>query len=52
MGDVHMRELMRIRLLRRYKPDEFTLAELAEYGVTTVRGPRGVPPTLSEKLAH
>lgn len=52
-GDVRMRELMRIRLLKRYDADAFTLDVLARnHGVTTVRGPRGVPASLSEALAR
>ena len=52
-GNVRIRELMRIRLQRRYAPDAFTLDVLsAGYGVTTVRGPRGVPASLSEALSR
>ena len=43
--------LMRIRLLKRYDPDRFTFAVLNDrYGIFAVRGPRGVPPELSEAL--
>lgn len=43
--------LMRIRLIKNYPRDLFTLAALSEsFGVYTVRGPRGVPHALSEAL--
>jgi len=44
-------KLMRIRLLKRYKPDRFPFERLkSDYGIFAVRGPRGVPETLSEDL--
>lgn len=50
-GDVHMTSLMKIKLLKRYQPDRFTLAVLSEtYGIRAVRGPRGIPKTLSDAL--
>ncbi len=43
--------LMKIKLLKRYKPDEFPFALLkGEYGIYAVRGPRGIPHSLSEVL--
>ncbi|MCR4704408.1 MAG: MmcQ/YjbR family DNA-binding protein [Saccharofermentans sp.] len=43
--------LMKIRLLKRYKRDEFTFERLkSEYGIFAVRGPRGIPYSLSEAL--
>ena len=43
--------LMKIKLLKRYKPDEFPFALLkGEYGIYAVRGPRGIPHSLSEML--
>ena len=43
--------LMRIRLLKRYKPGKFTFDKLKnEYGIFAIRGPRGVPHSLSEEL--
>lgn len=43
--------LMKIKLLRRYEPDRFTFDVLkSEYGIYAVRGPRGVPTSLSEAL--
>ena len=46
-----IRSLMNIRLLKRYNPDRFTFEVLnKEYGIFAVRGPRGVPHSLSEAL--
>ena len=43
--------LMRIRLLKRYKPGKFSFDKLkGEYGIYAIRGPRGVPHSLSEEL--
>ncbi len=50
-GAVHMKSLMRIRLLKRYQPEQFTFDVLGEaYGIHAVRGPRSVPEILSEAL--
>ncbi len=44
-------KLMRIRLMKKYKPDRFPFTKLKEdYGVFAVRGPRGIPESLSEAL--
>lgn len=43
--------LMKIKLLKQYKPDEFPFALLkGEYGIYAVRGPRGIPHSLSKML--
>ena len=43
--------LMKIRLQKRYAPDRFTFDVLkAEYGIFAVRGPRGIPNSLSAAL--
>ena len=43
--------LMKIRLQKRYAPDRFTFDVLkAEYGIYAVRGPRGIPRSLSDAL--
>lgn len=43
--------LMKIKLLKRYRPDRFTFNVLKEeYGIYGVRGPRGVPNSLSAAL--
>ncbi len=50
-GKVHMTSLMKIKLLKRYQPDRFPLDVLSEtYGIHAVRGPRGIPESLSEAL--
>ena len=43
--------LMKIRLLKRYAPEQFTFEVLkSEYGIYAIRGPRGVPNSLSSAL--
>ncbi len=43
--------VMRIRLLKRYQPEIFTFDVLKEeYGIFAVRGPRGIPNSLSSAL--
>ena len=50
-GVLTITALMRIRLLKRYKPSSFTFEKLKdEYGIFAVRGPRGIPHSLSEAL--
>ena len=50
-GNVHMKALMKLKLQKRYKPTVFTLEKLRdEHGIFSVRGPRGVPHSLSEAL--
>lgn len=42
---------MKMKLLRRYDPEQFTFERLKEeYGIYAVRGPRGVPNSLSHDL--
>ena len=42
---------MKIKLLRKYDPEQFTFSKLKEdYGIYAVRGPRGVPNSLSHAL--
>lgn len=46
-----IKKVMKIRLLKRYSPDRFTFGVLkSEYGIFAVRGPRGVPNSLSADL--
>jgi hypothetical protein len=43
--------LMKIKLQKRYKPDKFTFDRLkSDYGIYAVRGPRGIPNSLSAAL--
>ena len=52
-GRVRMKALMKIKLQKRYPPDRFPFAVLRdEYGIFAVRGPRGVPHSLSEALKN
>ena len=51
-GTVHMTSVMKIKLLNRYKPNQFTFDVLGErYGIHAVRGPRGIPQSLSDALS-
>ena len=46
-----IKALMKIKLLKRYKPERFTFDVLKEeYGIYAVRGPRGIPNSLSSAL--
>ena len=46
-----IKALMKIKLLKRYKPDQFTFDVLKEeYGIYAVRGPRGIPNSLRAVL--
>ena len=48
---ITIKALMRIRLQRRYPADRFTFEVLkSEYGIYAVRGPRGIPNSLSVAL--
>ena len=50
-GEINISYLMEIRLLKRYPDDRFTFDALkTEYGIFAVRGPRGIPSSLSEAL--
>lgn len=50
-GSLRINALMRIKLRKRYAPNRFTFETLVrDYGVNTVRGPRGVPKRLSDDL--
>ncbi|MCR5690151.1 MAG: MmcQ/YjbR family DNA-binding protein [Clostridiales bacterium] len=50
-GNVRMKALMKIKLLKRFDPAAFTFEILGrEYGVFAVRGPRSVPRGLKDAL--
>lgn len=50
-GEVHMSGIMKIKLQKRYDPNQFTFNILGKkYGIFAVRGPRGIPESLSEAL--
>lgn len=49
--DLAVHWVMKLKLLKRYPPEEFTFQKLRdEYGIYGVRGPRGIPYSLSEAL--
>ena len=49
--NLNISALMKIKLIRRYKPDSFTFEKLKnDYGIFAVRGPRGIPHSLREAL--
>lgn len=48
--NVAMKKVMKIKLLKRYKQDEFTFEKLNKYGIKWVRGPRGLTDILSKDL--
>ena len=46
-----IKALMKIKLLKRYRPEQFTFEVLKEeYGIFAIRGPRGITNSLSEAL--
>lgn len=51
-GDLHMEKVVRLKLLARYPQMQFPLERLRDYGVSSIRGPRGIPEDLSEALAR
>ena len=48
--ELTINRLVRVRLEKRYDPEEFTFSVLKEYGVNAIRGPRSVPHRLDEAL--
>ena len=49
--EINIKALMKIKLQKRYDSERFTFDVLkAEYGIYAVRGPRGIPNSLSEAL--
>lgn len=49
--EINIKALMKIRLQKRYPADRFTFEVLkSEYGIYAVRGPRGIPNSLSAAL--
>ena len=48
---ITIKALMKIHLQKRYETDRFTFDVLkAKYGIYAVRGPRGIPNSLSKAL--
>ena len=50
-GGLHMETVMRLKLLAVFSPEQFPLERLRDYGVASVRGPRGVPGDLLAVLS-
>lgn len=48
--NVSMKKIMKLKLLKKYDKDKFTLKKLNEYGIKSIRGPRGVSSRLREDL--
>lgn len=49
--DLTINTVMKLQLLRRYEPGQFTFDRLKkDFGIYAVRGPRGVPNSLSHEL--
>ena len=48
--NIAIKKVMKIKLLNRYKQDEFTFKKLNEYGIKAIRGPRSVTNKLSKEL--
>lgn len=49
--EINIKALMKIRLQKRFPADRFTFEVLkSEYGIYAVRGPRGIPNSLSAAL--
>ena len=51
-GGLQMDKAVRLRLLCSYPPEQFPAERLLDYGIRTVRGPRGVPPELASALRN
>jgi len=49
-GKVSMHKVMKVKRLHTYDQDAFGLAALKEHGIISVRGPRGIPYGLRDKL--
>lgn len=49
-GSYHIRKAVKLKLLHRFSEDDMPLSAMRELGVSAVRGPRGVPNTLSCRL--
>lgn len=48
--NLKIKRAMKIKLLKKYKRDEFTFDKLCKYGVKAIRGPRSIPESLSIDL--
>jgi len=48
--NLSMNRVMKIKLLKKYKEDQYTFSKLNEYGVRSIRGPRSMPKKLSKEI--
>lgn len=48
--NVSMKKIMKIKLIKKYKQDEFTFKKLNEYGIRAIRGPRSITSKLRKEL--
>lgn len=51
-GSYHVRKAVKLKLLHRFSKEDMPLSDMRELGVSAVRGPRGVPNTLSCRLSE
>ncbi len=49
-SNVSMKKVMKIKLLKKYKKDEYSYSILNKYGIKAIRGPRSIPDKLDEIL--
>ena len=49
-GHILMHQLMKVELLHRFSKENLDLEVLKRYGITTVRGPRGIPNSLMAEI--
>ena len=50
--DVSMSYVMKLKLLKRYSPDEYPIDKLSKYGLKSIRGPRSIPKELLDILEN
>lgn len=48
--NLSMKLVMKLKLIRKFKEDEYLFTKLKKYGVTAIRGPRRMPKVLSEEI--
>lgn len=48
--NLSIKQIMKIKLIKKYRKDEFTFKKLNEYGIKAIRGPRNMPETLSKEM--
>lgn len=48
--NISMSKVMKIKLLKKFDKDKYTLEKLKEYGIKSIRGPRTIPKELSIEM--